>query len=88
MAAATDTDRVLSIARDPRPGPAVFPSELAQEIVGQLVRQRQELRRSGASKAMLEANRLAIVYWQQRLARAFVAERRPERSRGEGPFGL
>jgi len=87
MAAVSKRDQVVSVA-DIRPGSAVSASGVAQEIVGQLVRQRQELRRSGASKAMLEANRLAIVYWQQRLARAFVAERRPERSRADGPLGL
>ena len=50
-------------------------SAVAEEIIGRLVRQRQDLRRSGAAKAILEANRLAIVYWQRRLARAHIAER-------------
>jgi hypothetical protein len=32
-----------------------------------LVVERQALRRAGADHATLEANRIAIVYWQQRL---------------------
>ena len=86
MTAIRERDR--AVAAEFRQGSALSASAVAQEIVGQLVRQRQELRRSGGSKATLEANRLAIVYWQQRLASALVAERRPGRSRSAGPFGL
>ena len=51
-------------------------SAVAEAIIGRLVRQRQELRRSGAAKETLEANRLAIVYWQRRLANAHMTEQR------------
>ena len=51
-------------------------SAVAETIIGRLVLERQELRRSGAEKATLEANRLAIVYWQRRLASAQIAEQR------------
>ena len=34
--------------------------------------QRHELRTRMADQATLEANRLAIVYWQQHLARALI----------------
>ena len=37
------------------------------EVINALVGERQELRRTGADKPLLEANRVAIVYWQQRL---------------------
>jgi hypothetical protein len=45
------------------------------EVLGALVHERQELRRQKARPSNLEANRLAIVYWQQRLARQLVDER-------------
>ena len=37
-------------------------------VLDSLVHERQELRRSGVDAAALEANRLAIVYWQQALS--------------------
>jgi hypothetical protein len=37
-------------------------------VLDSLVRERRELRRSGVERAALEANRLAIVYWQQALS--------------------
>ena len=37
-------------------------------VLDSLVNERQELRRSGSDRATLEANRLAIVYWQQALS--------------------
>jgi hypothetical protein len=61
MAAAEDTQRPAGV----------------HDILGKLVRERQELRRHGADKVVLEANRLAIVYWHQRLTRALIAERQP-----------
>jgi hypothetical protein len=42
--------------------------ERAREILGHLIRERRELQARGADQATLEANRLAIVYWQQQLA--------------------
>jgi hypothetical protein len=37
-------------------------------VLDWLMHERQELRRSGVDRATLEANRLAIVYWQQALS--------------------
>ena len=37
-------------------------------VLDSLVRERRELRRSEVERAALEANRLAIVYWQQALS--------------------
>jgi hypothetical protein len=36
-------------------------------LLDSLVAERQDLRRAGVDHATLEANRLAIVYWQQAL---------------------
>jgi len=40
-------------------------------LLDALVRERSELRRSGLDQAALEANRLAIVYWQKALSSQF-----------------
>jgi len=56
----------------------VTPSDTStriREVLGALVQERQELRRQKARPSILEANRLAIVYWQQRLARQLLDER-------------
>jgi hypothetical protein len=53
-------------------------SPSVEQIIRRLVEQRQELRRANADKTVLEANRLAIVYWQQRFSTALLAER-PQR---------
>lgn len=50
--------------------PAVV--ERSREILNDLIRERRELRTRMADQATLEANRLAIVYWQQHLARALI----------------
>ena len=44
-------------------------------VVNSLIIERQELRRKGADRPLLEANRVALVYWQQRLAEHMGAER-------------
>ncbi len=44
-------------------------------ILDRLIIERQNLRRSEADRATLEANRLAIVYWQEMLSRALLNER-------------
>ena len=46
--------------------------ERSREILNDLIRERRELRTRMADQATLEANRLAIVYWQQHLARALI----------------
>jgi hypothetical protein len=38
-------------------------------VLDSLVRERQELRRRGVDRNLLEANRRAIVYWQQELSK-------------------
>lgn len=46
-----------------------------QAIIRSAVNERQSMRRAGADKAALEANRRTIVYWQGRLARALIDSR-------------
>ena len=46
--------------------------ELIHGVINSLVRERQDLRRHNGDRALLEANRLAIVYWQQQLARRLI----------------
>jgi hypothetical protein len=56
----------------------------AQRIIGSLVAERQTLRTTGAPAERMEANRLALVYWQDRLSRALVAAHvRPQETRQE-----
>jgi len=42
----------------------------AHSILNDLIRQRQGMRHGSVDTSLLEANRLAIVYWQLQLARA------------------
>lgn len=44
-----------------------------QSILANLVQERQRLRRDKSELPLLEANRLAIIYWQQELSRALPA---------------
>jgi hypothetical protein len=52
------------------------PSERARTIRNHLVHERQlQLMRKGtADQGLLEANRLAIIYWQRQLSRSLAAE--------------
>jgi len=43
--------------------------ERGRAILDDLIRQRRMLARSATEPGLLEANRLAIVYWQRQLAR-------------------
>jgi hypothetical protein len=43
-----------------------------RQVLNSLVRERQELRRRGTDRATLEANRIAIVYWQQELSKRLI----------------
>jgi hypothetical protein len=55
---------------DPRPaGNDLGTADDVRAILYQLVSQRQQLRAAGATRPALEANRLAIVYWQARLGK-------------------
>lgn len=47
----------------------------ARTILNDLIRQRQRMRDTEPNASLLEANRLAIVYWQWQLTRALEAER-------------
>jgi len=51
--------------------------EHIRRILDRLVQERQQLRHEPNSAAALEANRLALVYWQQQLQRALLAGRTP-----------
>jgi hypothetical protein len=41
-------------------------------VLDSLVRERQALRDRGAHRAALDANRIAIVYWQQKLSKRLI----------------
>jgi hypothetical protein len=49
-------------------------SERARSILGDLIRQRQLMRTDPPDEGLLEANRLAIVFWQWELSRSLLAE--------------
>lgn len=46
----------------------------ARSILNDLIRQRHRMQATDPDRGLLEANRLAIVYWQQQLLRAIEAE--------------
>jgi hypothetical protein len=52
-------------------------TEHIRRILDRLVQERQQLRNAPEHAAALEANRLALVYWQQQLQRALLAEHTP-----------
>jgi hypothetical protein len=59
-------------------GPAVtgdgaVSADAARSILNDLIRQRQRMRETEPNSSLLEANRLAIVYWQWQLTRALDA---------------
>ena len=59
------------------------PSERIREILEDLVRHRQSLRRDREhDRPLLQANRRSIVYWQGRLAQALLEEHRGAESAG------
>jgi len=51
--------------------------ETLRDRIGELVRERQELRGSGASHRSLEENRLQLVHGQSQLGRALIAQHAP-----------
>jgi hypothetical protein len=57
------------------------PSERARAIRNDLVHERrlQLMRMGAADQGLLEANRLAIIYWQRQLARSLAAEQANDR---------
>ena len=52
----------------PDPTDRAGAAERIRAILDTLVHERQALRHAGNDQAALEANRLAIVYWQQELS--------------------
>ncbi len=58
-------------------GHVSVPVETLQEVLGSLVREREALRASGAGRAELERNRLAIVGAQWELSHALIARYHP-----------
>ena len=56
-------------------GEGAVSSADARSILNDLIRQRQRMRDGEPNSSLLEANRLAIVYWQWQLTRALDAER-------------
>ena len=51
------------------------PVDRARAILNDLVHQRELMQRDTADVGLLEANRLAIIYWQRQLPRLLAAER-------------
>jgi polyhydroxyalkanoate synthesis regulator phasin len=55
-------------------------TETARAILNDLIRQRKRMQGTDAERNLLEANRLAIVFWQQELRRAIKAQQNDERA--------
>lgn len=51
------------------------PEDRIREILDDLVRQHQRMRGVATDIGLLEANRLAIIYWQRQLSRTLLAKR-------------
>jgi hypothetical protein len=49
-------------------------TDAARAILNDLIRQRQRMQGTDCDRSLLEANRLAIVFWQQELRRAIEAK--------------
>ena|SRR5215468_10678631 len=65
--------RVLAGRTVTPPGGAGPSAGRIHSILDSLIRERQRLRNAAHEESLLEANRLAIVYWQQELTRALAA---------------
>ncbi len=52
-------------------------AESIQRILDRLVQERQQLRRTPENAAALEANRLALIYWQHALQQTPPGEHMP-----------
>jgi hypothetical protein len=55
-------------------------TDAARAILNDLIRQRQQMQGADCDRSPLEANRLAIVFWQQELRRAIEAKHGRERA--------
>ena len=73
----SNADRPSSEPVRPSNGQTPVPVEAFQDVLGGLVREREELRTGGADRAALERNRQAIVRVQWDLSRALIARYQP-----------
>ena len=55
-------------------------TDAARAILNDLIRQRQQMQGTDCDRNLLEANKLAIVFWQQELRRAIDAKHGRERA--------
>jgi hypothetical protein len=55
-------------------GDGAVSADAARSILNDLIRQRRRMRETEPNPSLLEANRLAIVYWQWQLTRALDAQ--------------
>jgi hypothetical protein len=55
-------------------------TDAARAILNDLIRQRQRMQGTDCDRELLEANRLAIVFWQQELRRAIEAQHGRQRA--------
>jgi hypothetical protein len=63
---------VAGVAASPDPTDRADTTDLIRAILNSLVRERQGLRHADTDRAALEANRIAIVYWQQELSKRLI----------------
>lgn len=66
---------VAVIVATPAPADQSNTVHRIRTVLDSLVRQRQALRHSDTDAAALEANRIAIVYWQQELSKRLIETR-------------
>jgi hypothetical protein len=60
------------VGASPDPAGQADTADRVRAILSSLVRERQTLRHARTDRAALEANRLAIVYWQQELSKRLI----------------
>jgi hypothetical protein len=63
---------VALVEASPDPAEWEDATERVRAVLASLVHERQTLRSGRTDRAALEANRLAIVYWQQELSRRLI----------------
>jgi hypothetical protein len=63
---------VALVEASPDPAGREDATERVRAVLASLVHERQTLRSGRTDRAALEANRLAIVYWQQELSRRLI----------------
>jgi hypothetical protein len=63
---------VAVVASSPAAAAQAWTPDRIRAVLNSLVHERQALRDAGDAPGPLEANRLAIVYWQQELSRRLI----------------